>query len=709
MNNADDRGDAMDGEAAKVIPSDNPVATSSQDTLERFPVAQSFVSQVLSVDASEGAVVGVLGRWGSGKTSFINFARSGFEAREIVILDFNPWMFSGAEQLVDSFFIELSAQLRSRDDAQLERIASALSDYGEVFSGLAWLPVVGPWIERGLLFSKQLGKLLARRNEGIGERKQALTAALEKLDKPIVVVLDDIDRLTTDEIRHVFKLVRLTASFPNIIYVLAFDRIRVEKALDEQGIPGRDYLEKIIQVTVDLPEPSKNAIAKQVFEAVDNALEGIENFGPFDDQAWPDIAAEVVLPLVSTMRDVRRYAAAVHGTVLRLQGQVALQDVLGMEAIRIFKPDVFLAMSKAVEGLTSTDSGPYGGNEEREKKQIESVMNAAPDDPDVVRAAFERLFPAARSKSVFGGSNYGSGWAKTWLAKRRVASGHILRMYFEAVQGEELAAFGAAEKLFAVLDDKTALESGLELVDINQRENVIGSLESFEDEFKPEQVVPGIVVLLNQWPKLPERERGMFDADARLVVGRVTYRLIRSLPDRESIVAAARKALPQIETLGAQFELVTDLGYREGAGHQLISEDDARAIEVEWAQRVSEATAGELMVEPDLLRTLYWATEIRAENNQPPIAIPNESSLTLQILRTGRTYARSQSMGSRAVRKALRLPWSTIESVLGVEAAIRTRVQAVPRDDLDAEDEELLELADKYLSGWRPREFGDDE
>ncbi|MBM7331832.1 hypothetical protein JS562_54830 [Agrobacterium sp. S2] len=42
---------------------------------------------------------------------------------------------------------------------------------------------------------------------------------------------DDIDRLTTGEIRDIFKLVRLTASFPNVVYILAFDRARVEQAL----------------------------------------------------------------------------------------------------------------------------------------------------------------------------------------------------------------------------------------------------------------------------------------------------------------------------------------------------------------------------------------------------------------------------------------------------------------------------------------------
>ncbi len=66
------------------------------------------------MDVSQGAVVGVLGPWGSGKTSLVNLTRDEFEAAGVTILDFNPWMFSGAEQLVASFFVELAAQLKIR-------------------------------------------------------------------------------------------------------------------------------------------------------------------------------------------------------------------------------------------------------------------------------------------------------------------------------------------------------------------------------------------------------------------------------------------------------------------------------------------------------------------------------------------------------------------------------------------------------------------
>lgn len=690
------------------IRGDNPVTEASDDALGRFPIAQTFVDQVLAVDASEGAVVGVLGRWGSGKTSFINFARQGFSERAIVVLDFNPWMFSGAEQLVDSFFIELAAQLRTRQDARLKTIASTLSDYGEAFSGLGWLPVAGPWIERSRGVAKYLSKMLARRNEGIGERKHALESALEELDKPIVVVLDDIDRLTTDEIRDVFKLVRLTASLPNIVYVLAFDRIRVERALDEQGISGRDYLEKIIQVTYDLPAPSKKAIAKQLFSLLDDVLGDLEVTGPFDQDVWPDIAAEIVLPLICTMRDVRRYVAAIHGTVLSLEGRVALQDVLAMEAVRIFMPDVYSAMSEAVGALTNTESASLRTNADYEKEQIEGILEAGAAEPVVVRALIERLFPPARSKSSsIGGSGFGPSWSGSWLTKRRVANEDVLRVYFEKVRGDELAAFENAELLWNVLDDNDALQRGIEAIDLVDREDVIRSLEAFEQEFRPEHVVPGVVVLLNQLPKLPERERGLFDPDTRLSVGRVVYRLIRSLDTPDAIESAVREALPQIESLSSQFELITDVGYREGAGHKLVTEAAAKALEDEWAERVAAASVDDLLGETDLLRTLYWAGEILGTD--AALDVEQDPNLTLQIFRTARTYTRTQSAESRAIRRSFRLPWSTVESVLGTESEIRARVESIDRTGLSEEDLEILELADKYLGGWRPKEFGDDE
>ena len=85
-------------------PGDNPIKKPEDDVLGRAAVAQDFAEQILLLDVTEGAVVGVLGAWGSGKTSFVNLARTHWKKNNIPVLDFNPWMFSGTQQLVESFF-----------------------------------------------------------------------------------------------------------------------------------------------------------------------------------------------------------------------------------------------------------------------------------------------------------------------------------------------------------------------------------------------------------------------------------------------------------------------------------------------------------------------------------------------------------------------------------------------------------------------------
>ena len=117
------------GDSGAKVTSDNPIRRLEEDTIDRAVAAKSFARQVLELDAKEGVVVGVLGAWGSGKTSFINLARTELEREGVPILDFNPSKSSGAEQLVESFFTELAAQLKIRPG--FEAIGKDIEEYGE--------------------------------------------------------------------------------------------------------------------------------------------------------------------------------------------------------------------------------------------------------------------------------------------------------------------------------------------------------------------------------------------------------------------------------------------------------------------------------------------------------------------------------------------------------------------------------------------------
>ncbi|MDY0341786.1 MAG: P-loop NTPase fold protein [Coriobacteriia bacterium] len=687
------------------IPGDNPIRSSSQDTLGRDGAAHAFARHVLVIDASEGAVVAVLGEWGSGKTSFVNLARTEFVNQGVTVLDYNPWMFSGSEQLVESFFIELSAQVKLRPG--FGDLSSQIEEYGEVFSGMGWLPVVGPWIERTRGVAKVLGKVLQRRKEGIGGRRQKLESTLRELDKPLVVVLDDIDRLSTAEIRDVFRLIRLTASFPNLIYVVAFDRARVEQALSEEGVPGRLYLEKIIQVVVDLPAIPDSVLNRQVLSAIDAALVGVDNPGPFDEQLWPDVFMEIVRPLLRNMRDARRYAAAVFGTSRVMDGQMALVDLLAMEAVRVMLPEVYLRLQGAVDALTSTYTPAYGPDLEsaRLKGKIDEIIAVAGTKDAVARAMIKRLFPAADRH--LDGSNYTADWKQTWRRERRVAHEDILRLYLEHTAGEGLQAFNDAERAFALITDAAALEGYLRSLDPERIQDVVGALEAFEEKFGCGHIVPGATALLNVLPDLPSRQRSMLELDTRMTVIRVVYRLVRSCKEPDAREAAVRQTLSNVTTLSSKHALIMLVGYRENAGHKLVTEAVAAELERDWRVEVRGASADTLSKQWDLLRVLY-AVANGAEETETVMALPDSSQLTLALLESAYSESMSQQMGSRAITHKPRLAWDVLVQVCGDEETLLSRL-AVLKATAPAGFDELLDLADKYANGWRPKDFGDEE
>jgi hypothetical protein len=685
------------------IAGDNPIQRVEDDRLGRASVASSFAKHVLALDAKEGLVVGVLGPWGSGKTSFINLARCEFMNADVPVLDFNPWMFSGVQQLVEAFFVELAAQLRISPG--LAAVGEDLQQYGEALSGISWLPVVGPWIARGRDLSKVVGQILQRRKEGVGGRRAKVQKALRGLAKPVIVVVDDIDRLSTSEIRDVFKLVRLTASFPNIIYLVAFDRARVETALAEQGVPGRDYLEKILQVAMDLPAIPDRVLVGQIFSEMDRALDAIDNLGQLDGQLWPDVFMEIIKPMIKNMRDVRRYAAAIHGCARALPGQIALSDVLALEAIRVFLPDVFALVSTSVDALTTT-SGSLTESREHSaelKVRIESMISKAGAHGDAIRAMVKRLFPAALRHIE--NNHYGSEWKNQWLRERRVAHEDILRLYLERAAGETLLALSDAERALACMADAGALDKLLRTLDRERLRDVIASLEIYEEQFAPEYVVPGATVLLNLTAEVPDRRQGVFGFGGKLAVTRVTLRLLRSLKDPGVIESAVRQILPLLRSLSSKLDLIAQVGHREGRGHKLISEPAAMDLEKGLRNEARTAAISDLAKETDLLQILLFAKR-EASSGEPTLRVPDAPELTLRILRGAWGEVTSQSIGSRAVRRSPRLNWGGLVEVYENEETLKKRVESLLAARPAGADD-LLELAAKYLGGWRPNNFDD--
>ena len=685
------------------IVGDNPIREPSEDRLGRAPLAASLAKQILHADASEGLVIGVSAPWGSGKTSFVNLVRH-YLAENVPVLSFNPWLFSGSEHLVQAFFSELTAQVRPKRD--LGDLASMLDDYCKHLSAV---PYVGRWATPSRLLLHIVKSGQKPNKSQIEATRDKIGEALKRQERPIIVILDDLDRLTAGEIRDIFRLVRLTASFPNIVYVLAFDRHQVERALKEVGIAGREYLEKIVQLVLDLPEISHEVLRDELTAAIDESLSGIGGLEPFDEHmrgVWASVLIQVIMPLIGNLRDVRRYCASVRGTVMDFAGEICLPDILALEAVRVFLPDTFTQFHGAVDVITSSHvprlEDPAASEDLRPR--VNKIVDSGGSQRGVIEALLEHVFPEG-GRHLASTTIFGDG-PREWYLQHRVANTEIFRRYLERSEGSALGFQRLGDQALSVMADAEEFQSYLQSLEPGNLRHVIASLETHEAHFQPEQVIPGVTVLLNTWPTMPEHRGGFFDLSNRLVVTRVVLRLLRVLSPPAEVSSTVDEILSQLETLSAQFQLITIVGHRESAGHQLVTAQDAERIERSFRDRVRDATVEVLASEPDLLSIMYWPKK-DASPSEPELVVSSDPKLTRSMLESSKHEVRTESIGG-PVRYTARLHWDTLIEIYGDETALSERI-----GELRAQRPEgltdLLELADEYLSGRRPPEWPDDE
>lgn len=90
---------------------DKPIHSPQNDLLGYGPFAEHLARGFLRIPSPEGFVVSLSGAWGSGKTSMLQlieyYLKGGLTDEKIAIMHFNPWWFSGSDDLIRRFFDQL--------------------------------------------------------------------------------------------------------------------------------------------------------------------------------------------------------------------------------------------------------------------------------------------------------------------------------------------------------------------------------------------------------------------------------------------------------------------------------------------------------------------------------------------------------------------------------------------------------------------------
>ena len=413
---------------------DSPILDPGKDLLGHAPFAKALATSISKMSPAEGLVIALHGPWGSGNTTILNFIehylKQELEATRPIIIKFAPWWFSGQHDLTQRFFDQLAGHLRGDERVSPETI-DRLSEFMEAISELPIdIPILSKLLRSG---GKILRALTEARQKDLTKLKERLEDALLQLGRKIIVVIDDIDRLTADEIRQMFGVVKAVANFPNTIYLLAFDREVAVKALEPlQNVQkGKEYLEKIIQVSWEIPPPEDYMLPTILLRHINLAGEGTPD-DLLDQHDFLNMFARL-RNLLRTPRDCDRIGNALLTTYPSVRGEVNFTDFVAMEVLRVRVPGLHELIRINPDRFAGIAGSSLGASSKKELGEFHnSWLNDSAVIPadlkDDVRKVMSRLFP--KLQSVWGNYGYGSDSFARWHRECRAASLEILPTYF---------------------------------------------------------------------------------------------------------------------------------------------------------------------------------------------------------------------------------------------------------------------------------------
>lgn len=386
---------------------DEPIETSEADRLGRSEFAHTLARRLRKTRSShQSFAVGILSPWGYGKTSFLNLIKDELKRYGTICIDFSPWTYGKENNLIREFFIEVGKHLRRYAD-DLPRDMMEYAHILEKSESTSWLSI---------LLS------LGSTGHSLEQQSNLLKQSLQKIDRPIVVFIDDLDRLRGDEVMEILKLIRNAANFSGIKFVAAYDRNYLVEAIKNQNIESASrYLEKIFQIEYTLPAFEHSRLIEYLNEECDRFIRDVDKEELRQIIDGRGRMKRFVKEELLSMRDVKRYANSLQNSYEKLAGNVVLCDLMNLEILRLMYKPVYDLLSLRWTQVLMEEKGflrLYESSEEREKNiswsqrvpsfemnvQLKEMGYSEVEAKHIIRI-LNFLFPSSGLSKVYGAIN----------------------------------------------------------------------------------------------------------------------------------------------------------------------------------------------------------------------------------------------------------------------------------------------------------------
>lgn len=305
------------------------------DLLNRSGLIGQLYDSIISYKSERSFVIGLIGEWGSGKTTLINNVKKKLaENNDVVIIDdFDPWVFGTQEALLISMYdmilqhtgINFSV---SQNRSNVKKLSATIADLS---SSIINVPGVS-----------ELFNLLSIDDvsyDDIDTLKEELSTFLKIQDKTVVFIIDNIDRAEADNVIFLFKIIATIFDLPNLLYILSYDKERVDEILKDTKKINPKYAEKIIQKEIYMPAVQPTQIQNLYGTCIENIL---RKYGVSSDEIAGYIPLyKVICTEIDNLRNFKRLINSAFTSAFTGKDYLNRMNLLAIEVIRFLEPSLY--------------------------------------------------------------------------------------------------------------------------------------------------------------------------------------------------------------------------------------------------------------------------------------------------------------------------------------------------------------------------------
>ena len=314
---------------------DSAITNQNEDFFGYQKMVDSLLADLYDTDVeNEAFSVGIAGKWGVGKSSFINLLRNNIPKKGGLIVDLYPRSSMNLSAISLDFFNSLSNTLKGYHTGSWHIVDKYVKSL-RCIEGKGWFNKTIDAIE---VFAKT-------------DEKERLQNVITEIGRKIFVIIDDLDRLTAPEILEVLKIIDRNGSFKNVIFIVAYDKEYVNAVLRKYlGYEGSEmFTDKYFNYEYSLPAHNFYMEKQYVANYIRNKISFNESDAVTKNDlliVWNRIGGSVVRYL-GLMRDVKRFINILMSRLASVKNDVNIEDFIFITLLRYKDLDLYYKLSTA--------------------------------------------------------------------------------------------------------------------------------------------------------------------------------------------------------------------------------------------------------------------------------------------------------------------------------------------------------------------------